>query len=289
MRTGKGKDYFMKEKIPMETHLQRFRIKLMQEEKSALTLEKYGRDIQTFLDFLKEGELTKERVMEYKSMLLERGYAVSSINSMLSALNRFLAFLGREDCRVRNLKMQRQIYSEEKRELTRADYGRLLKAAEKDRRLRLILETLGATGIRISELAAFRVEAVRTGTVLVNCKGKLRKILLPGKLRKELLRYARERGIRKGRIFCTRTGRAMDRSNIWAQMKRLSKKAGVSRTKIFPHNFRKLFARSFYALERDIAKLADVLGHSSIDTTRIYIMSTGQEHRQRIERLGLVP
>lgn len=261
---------------------------LIREEKSTATVEKYLRDAHAFLVFAERQEVTKELVMAYKQSLVEKKYAVRSINSMLASLNSLLGFLGWDDCKVKSLKMQRQIYAAEERELTKAEYMRLLNASENQPQLNLVMQTICGTGIRVSELKHFTLEAVRSGEISVRCKGKTRIILIPGKLKRLLLDYARKNGISSGMIFVTRYGNALNRSNIWAQMKKLCKAAGVKTSKVFPHNLRKLFARTFYGIERDIAKLADILGHSSIDTTRIYIMSTGTEHRRKIERLGLV-
>lgn len=261
---------------------------LIREEKSTATVEKYLRDAHAFLVFAERQEVTKELVMAYKHSLVEKKYAVRSINSMLASLNSLLGFLGWDDCKVKSLKMQRQIYAAEERELTKAEYMRLLNASENQPQLNLVMQTICGTGIRVSELKHFTLEAVRSGEISVRCKGKTRIILIPGKLKRLLLDYARKNGISSGMIFVTRYGNALNRSNIWAQMKKLCKAAGVKTSKVFPHNLRKLFARTFYGIERDIAKLADILGHSSIDTTRIYIMSTGTEHRRKIERLGLV-
>ena len=265
-----------------------YRRKLMGEEKSAATVEKYLRDVRAFFAFAGPVPLTKELVMAYKRRLVEQGYAVRSVNSMLGSVNSLLEFLGRRECRVKALKQQRQIYCAEEKELSKAEYLRLLEAAKKKPQLRLVMETICGTGIRVSELRYFTVESVRHGEVTVSCKAKTRTILLPKKLQRLLLEYAGKNGICSGAIFITRGGKPLDRSNIWTQMKRLCEEAGVRPSKVFPHNLRKLFARTFYGIEKDIAKLADILGHSSIDTTRIYIMSTGMEHRRKIERLGLV-
>ena len=232
--------------------------------------------------------VTKELMMAYKNSLIEKGYAVRSINSMLASLNGLLNFLGWQDCKVKNLKTQRQTYCAEEKELTKAEYLRLLTAAEHRPQLQLILKTICSTGIRVSELRFFTVEAVKRGEIAVRCKSKTRTILLPSMLRKLLLDYAKTSGIPSGAIFITRSGKPLNRSNIWAQMKSLCNTANVKASKVFPHNLRNLFARTFYGIEKDIAKLADILGHSSIDTTRIYIMTTGTEHRKKIERLGLV-
>ena len=232
--------------------------------------------------------VTKERMMAYKKYLIEKGYAASSINSMLASLNSLLDFQGWSDCKVKNIKTQRQTYCAEEKELTKSEYLRLLEAAKDRPQLHLILETICGTGIRVSELRFFNAEAVKRGEITVSCKSKTRTILLPSKLKKMLLDHAKKNGIRSGAIFITRNGKPLDRSNIWAQMKSLCEAAGVKASKVFPHNLRKLFARAFYGIEKDIAKLADILGHSSIDTTKIYIMTTGTEHRRKIERLGLV-
>lgn len=278
----------MNECILTETGITAFQKYLIMEEKSTATVEKYLRDVRAFFVYVGNMEITKEKVMAYKKTLIEKGYAVRSINSMLASLNSLLDFFGWSDCKVKNIKMQHQAYCEEEKELTKAEYLRLLNAAKDRPRLRLVLETICGTGIRVSELRYFTVEAVKSGTVVVNCKSKNRMILLPGKLKKLLLSYARRNGIRSGAIFITRNGNPLNRSNIWAQMKSLCEAARVKKSKVFPHNLRKLFARTFYGIEKDIAKLADILGHSSIDTTRIYIMSSGTEHRRKIERLGLV-
>ncbi len=278
----------MQERIITEGAIDQYRQALIREEKSTATVEKYLRDVRAFFVFAGPVPLTKELVMAYKRHLTDQGYAVRSINSMVGSVNSLLAFLGCPECRVKAIRQQRQIYCAEERELSKAEYLRLLEAAEKKPQLRLVMETICGTGIRISELRYFTVEAVRRGEVTVTCKAKTRRILLPQKLQRLLLAYARKSGIRSGHIFITRGGAPLDRSNIWTQMKRLCQAAGVLASKVFPHNLRKLFARTFYGLEKDIAKLADILGHSSIDTTRIYIMSTGMEHREKIERLGLV-
>ena len=258
------------------------------EEKSTATQEKYLRDIQAFCKYTDGNEITKERVVEWKKYLLEAGYAVRSVNSMLASVNGLLAFLGLSDCKVKNVRMQRQTYCTEDKELTKAEYLRLLQASKKNEQLNLVLQTICGTGIRVSELQFFTVEAVQYGEITVDCKNKTRTILVPGKLKNLLLNYAKRYNITVGAIFVTRTGKPLDRSNIWSAMKKLCEAAGVKPSKVFPHNLRKLFARTFYGIEKDIAKLADILGHSSINTTRIYIMTTGFEHRRKIERLGLV-
>lgn len=278
----------MEERFLTENLICAFRAYLVMEEKSGHTVEKYIRDIRAFSVFLDGRTVTKAEVMAYKRCLLEKGYAVRSMNSMLASIHSFLDFQGWRDCRVKSLKMQHAAYCAEEKELTKEEYLRLLAAAKGKPRLRLILETICATGIRVSELSYFTVESVRGGEISVRCKGKIRTILIPGKLRRLLLAYAKKNGIRSGVIFAARNGKPLHRSRIWAQMKALCEKARVKASKVFPHNLRKLFARTFYGIEKDIARLADILGHSSINTTRIYIMTTGVEHRRQIESLGLV-
>lgn len=269
-------------------HLKLFREYLIREEKSTATIEKYLRDAHAFLQYAEDQTITKELMVLYKRELQLKGYAVRSINSMLASLNSLMDFLDWTDCKVKNLRCQRQTYCAEDKELSKVEYMRLLEAAKGREQLNLVLQTICGTGIRVSELRYFTVEAVSRGEIVVQCKSKTRTILVPGKLKKLLLRYAKDYKIHYGTIFVTRKGNPLDRSNIWAQMKRLCQAAGVNPSKVFPHNLRKLFARTFYGIEKDIAKLADILGHSSINTTRIYIMTTGTEHRRKIEQLGLV-
>ena len=276
------------EKALKSAYLQSFHQHLIQEEKSNATIEKYLRDITAFWRYLGRENVTKEALMLYKKYLLEKNYTIRSINSMLASLNSLLTFLGWTDCKVKCLKQQKQIYCPEEKELTKAEYLRLLEAAKKDSQLQLVMQTICGTGIRVSELRFFTVEAAKQGEAAVRCKGKSRTILIPGKLKRLLLSYAQKHNIRSGAIFLSRNGKPLNRSCIWAQMKRLCASAGVNPAKVFPHNLRKLFARTFYSIEKDISILADILGHSSIDTTRIYIMTTGTEHRKKMERLGLV-
>lgn len=278
----------MNDHMITEALLNDYRQALLRDEKSIATVEKYLRDARSFFAFAGAATLTKELVMSYKQKLVERGYAIRSINSMLGSVNSLLSYLGRPECRVKALRQQRESYCAEDKELTKCEYMRLIEAAKKKPQLRLVMETICGTGIRVSELRYFTVEAAKRGEVTVTCKAKTRRILLPQKLQRLLLDYARKKGLCSGDIFVTRSGKPLNRSNIWAQMKHLCQEAGVRPSKVFPHNLRKLFARTFYAIEKDIARLADILGHSSIDTTRIYIISTGTEHRRIIERLGLV-
>ena len=268
--------------------LENFSRWLSREEKSEATREKYLRDAEAFFRYIGKEEINKEGLLAWKQQLIDRGYAIRSINSMLASVNCLLDFLGLRECKVKSLKLQYQTYCSEEKELTKAEYLRLLEASREKTQLNLVIQTICATGIRVSELRHFTVEAVRTGEIAVCCKGKNRRVFLPGKLRKLLLRYAKEKKITTGVIFRNGKGKALDRSSIWRQMKQLCRAASVKESKVFPHNLRKLFARTFYGIEKDIAKLADVLGHSSINTTRIYIMTSGTEHRKKLERLDLV-
>ncbi len=270
------------------TLLESFRHHLITEEKSPATTEKYIRDVRVFAAYAAAADVTKELVLSYKEHLLEKDYAVRSINSMLASLNSLLEYAGWSDCKVKSIRRQREVFCSEEKELSKEEYQHLLSAAKNNSQLHLVMQTICGTGIRVSELQFFTVEDVRQGQVVVNCKGKTRNILIPGKLKKLLLAYAHKEKIASGMIFVTKKGKPLNRSSIWAQMKSLCVEAGVTASKVFPHNLRKLFARTFYGIEKDIARLADILGHSSIDTTRIYIMTTGTEHRRSIERLGLV-
>lgn len=263
---------------------------MREEEKSENTIAKYLRDIRTFMKHLNGLNVTKETVIAYKNKLIAEDYAVRSINSMLASLNSLFTFLDWSDCRVKSIKLQRQIYRSEEKELTKAEYLRLVNTAKKkdNERLNLIIQTICGTGIRVSELQFITVESVRSGDAIVSMKGKTRSVFIVKELQKKLLRYAAEQGITTGYIFVTRTGKPVSRTNIWREMKKLCIDAGVNPSKVFPHNLRHLFARTFYGIEKDIAKLADILGHSSINTTRIYIMTTGDEHRRRMENMRLI-
>lgn len=278
----------MKRKILTSEQLGAFYHHLYREEKSQATVEKYRRDAERFCAFAAGAPVTRELAIAWKRQLLEAGYAAASVNSMLASINSLFDYLNWTDCRVRHLRCQRQTYCPEEKELTKGEYLRLLEAAKGDSQLSLVMQTICATGIRVSELRHFTVEAVKRGEIVIHCKAKTRTILIPGKLRKLLLAFAKNRSIHSGPVFVNRFGTPLNRSLIWARMKALCTRAGVRAGKVFPHNLRKLFARTFYSMEKDIAKLADILGHSSIDTTRIYIMSTGTEHRRKLERLGLL-
>lgn len=236
---------------------------LIREEKSEITIDKYMRDVTAFLSYLGENVIDKELVVEYKRNLEEEHFQTSSINSMLASLNSFLAFSGHAECKVKMLKVQRKIYSEEEKELTKDDYMKLLEASKNEKQLNLIFQTICSTGIRVSELKYFTVEGIKKKKFCVQCKNKIRTIFVPNKLRTMLINYAKEKDIRSGCIFVTKNGNPLDRSNIWKRMKKICEKAGVNPSKVFPHNFRKLFAKLFYEMNKDIAKLADLLGHGS--------------------------
>lgn len=279
------KGRFLTDKLVAE-----FSAHLKNEEKSKNTTEKYLRDVRMFAAHFRGTEITKEMVIAYKSKLLAEHYAVRSVNSILASLNSLFTFLGWSDCKVKSMKLQRQIYCPEEKELTKAEYLRLVNTAKRKgkERLNLILQTICGTGIRVSELEYITVEAAKSGKAVVALKGKTRSVFLVKELQKKLLRYATEQNISSGTIFITRNGKPLSRTNIWREMKGLCQEAGVNPQKVFPHNLRHLFARVFYGIEKDIAKLADILGHSSINTTRIYIISTGSEHRKRMENMHLI-
>ena len=278
----------MNEKRLSNQHISAFTHYLHHQEKSQATQEKYTRDVRLFQHFAGDREISKDIVIAWKHALVQKGYSVRSVNSMLASVNGFLNFMGWHDCKVKSIRLQHQTYCTEDKELTKAEYLRLLDASKRNKRLNLVLQTICSTGIRISELRYFTVESVQYGEITVSCKSKTRTILVPGKLRKLLLHYAKQESITAGAIFVGKSGKPLDRSSIWRKMKQLCRTAGVKESKVFPHNLRKLFARTFYNMEKDIAKLADILGHSSINTTRIYIITTGSEHRRKLERLGLI-
>ena len=266
-----------------------FKEHLILEERSEITIEKYIRDVKAFAKYTQNSAITKETVIAYKKYLQEN-YAVRSVNSMLASINSLFAFLGWHDLKVKSLKLQQQVFCPEEKELTKAEYARLCRTAERkhNERLNLILQTICGTGIRVSELQYITVEAVKQGEAVVNCKAKTRSVFIVKELKQKLLRYAAEQNIKNGMIFVTRTGKPISRTNIWREMKALCEEANVNPQKVFPHNLRHLFARVFYGIEKDIAKLADILGHSSINTTRIYIISTGTEHQKQLENMRLI-
>ena len=280
----------MLDRILTKSDILLFKQNMISEEKSNATIEKYIRDIKLFYDFTDYKAVTKEVVINYKKKLVDKGYSVRSVNSMLASINSLFSFLGWFECRVKSLKIQQEIFRPEEKELSKSEYIKLVKTAQKkhNERLCLILQTICGTGIRVSELQYITVEAVQKGSTKVSCKAKNRSIFIVRELRKKLLKYAKSKGITSGKIFITRTGKAIDRVTIWREMKKLCQEAEVNPSKVFPHNLRHLFARAFYALEKDVAKLADVLGHSNINTTRIYIVSTGIEHCRKMESMRLI-
>ena len=280
----------MEQRIITAEQLIFFRRHLESEERSAATVEKYLREARQFSAWLGGEPVSKAAAARWKKQLLAAGCCPATVNGKLTALDRLLALLGWGDCRVKHLKLQRRLFRERERELTGEEYRRLLAAAEREGRgrLALLMEAICATGIRVSEVKYLTVEAARAGRAEIALKGKIRTILIPGKLCRKLLRYARGQSIASGEIFLTRGGNSLSRKQIWADMKRLCRQAGVAPSKVFPHNLRHLFARTFYQVCRDVAKLADVLGHSSIETTRIYLISTGAEHARVLDRLRLI-
>lgn len=275
-------------KINMKS-VESFRKWLLEEEKSHATISKYTSDVKSFVKFLKNGEVTKAKVMEYKRFLVEN-YAPASVNAAISSINSFFDYLGITNLKVKTLKIQRRIFANKEKELSKGEYERLLHAALKRNNVRIyyLMQTICSTGIRVSELKHITVEAVREGSVQINCKGKMRVVLLPKNLCKMLEKYTKKAGIKNGPVFVTKNGVPIDRSNIWSDMKKLCKDALVSEKKVFPHNLRHLFARTYYSLQKDIVRLADILGHSSINTTRIYTMETGEIHQKQIQKLGLL-
>ena len=280
----------MNEHKSISEHIQAYANHLRLEEKSAATVEKYLRDIRSFICWPDGREITKERTAEWKAHLTEQGYAPASVNAMLSALNGLLDFLELGTCRVKFLKLQRRMFRDDGRDLTRSDYDALTAAAKARGKVRLalLMEAICATGIRVSEVKYLTVEAAQAGRAEISLKGKIRTILIPAKLCRKLLKYSKKQKIVSGEIFLTRNGTHLSRRQIWAEMKGLCRTAGVAPSKVFPHNFRHLFATAFYRASHDIVKLADVLGHSSIETTRIYLLTSGAEHQRQLDRLGLV-
>lgn len=278
----------MKETLTLE-QIEAFKMYLIDEEKAAATLEKYLRDIKAFRSWLSGDRLEKRKVLAYKAYLIEK-FAPASVNSVLSSLNSFFDFMNRYELKVKILKIQRQIFAHKDKELTKAEYERLLTAARRknNERLYFLMQTICASGIRVSELRYITVEAVRMQKAVINCKGKMRVVILPKTLCQMLSGYAKKQNIKSGSVFVSKKGNPMDRSAIWKMMKALCEEANVPRQKVFPHNLRHLFARTYYALQKDIVRLADILGHSSVNTTRIYTMETGEEHRRQIQKLGLL-
>lgn len=277
------------ERIITSSMIQDFENYLRVDEKSENTIEKYLRDVRAFCRAISMKAITKSIVVEFKASLVER-YAVSSANSIIASVNAFFRFMGWLDCCIKQFRMQKKVFCSETKELTKSEYIRLVNAAKQsgNERLNLMIQTICATGIRVSELQYITVEAIRNGEAVVSCKNKTRTIFIVRELQKKLLRYVNAKSIESGCVFVTRSGAPVSRCNVWREMKALCEQAGVSPDKVFPHNLRHLFARTFYCIEKDIAKLADILGHSSINTTRIYIITTGAEHKRRMENMRLI-
>ena len=281
----------MKKKMQLtQREFDQFEDYLRHDEREESTIEAYLRSLTRFAEWADGRAVTKELAMEWKAALAEAGYRPISVNAMLAAVNKFFTCMGREDCKVKYLKLQRQMFRKSEKDLSKEEYQRLVQAAHEkgDLRMELILETICATGIRVGELEYITVEAVRAGVAEIALKGKIRTILLPHRLCRKLQKYAKQQKIASGKIFLTQDGLPVSRQSIWTRMKALCEAAGVERSKVFPHNLRSLFARSFYGSCHDVVRLADVLGHSSIETTRIYLMSTGKEYLRQLDKLGLV-
>ena len=275
--------------IMINEQISEFKTYLIKDEKSKATIEKYTRDVLTFSRWLAKRELCKSTVLEYKERIIEL-YAPRSVNSVISSLNAFFEFIARVDCKIKTLKIQRCIFADKEKELTKMEYNRLLRTAKhkNNDRLYYLMQTICVTGIRVSELCYITTNAVHTGRATINCKGKMRTVFLPRQLCSMLKDYIKKHKISKGSIFVTKTGNPLDRISIWKLMKSLCESAGVNKDKVFPHNLRHLFARTFYNLEKDIVRLADILGHSSVNTTRIYTMESGDLCRKQIQKLGLL-
>ena len=280
----------MKKHQITEKHMDRFTAVLRDAERSEGTIQNYLRHVKSFAIWLGDRPVTHETAAEWKQHLQEQNYRPATINAMLIALNRFFDCVGWSDCRVKILKLQRRLFRSADRDLNKNEYLHLIETAlaEGKERLALLMETICATGIRVSEVQYITVEAAQQGRAEISLKGKIRTILLPGKLCRKLLKYAKKQKTVSGKIFLTRNGTGLSRKQIWAEMKALCRKAGVAASKVFPHNLRHLFAVTFYRVSRDVAKLADLLGHSSIETTRIYLVSTGSEHEKQLNRLQLI-
>ena len=288
--TMKGAILNMEHRTIQDAQIIAFEQFLRSEERVSGTIDKYLRDVRSFAARLGERPLDKEACAAWKEGLQAEKLCPETVNSKLSALNKFLKFIHREDCCVKYLRIQHRLFRRTDRDLTKADYTHLLETANDmgKTRLAMLMETICATGIRVSEVKYITVEAVNAGRAEISLKGKIRTILIPGKLCRKLQKYARKQKIVSGEIFLTRNGKGLSRRQIWAEMKGLCERAGVAPSKVFPHNLRHLFAQAFYRVCHDVVKLADVLGHSSIETTRIYLISTGSEHVRQLDRLGLI-
>ncbi len=284
---GNERSGFMK--MITSEQIKLFREYLVNEEKAMATINKYIRDVEEFTQWIPDPQIDKGVVVAYKSYLTGH-YAPASVNAALSSLNSFFIFMEWYDLRVKNLKIQKQIFASTDKELTKSEYDRLLQAAKhkKNERLYFLMQTICSTGIRVSEVRHITVDAINRGVANINCKGKRRQVFLPKQLCRILKQYIKEQKIKSGAVFVTKNGNPLDRSNIWSDMKKLSMAANVSEEKVFPHNLRHLFARTYYGLQKDIVRLADILGHSSVNTTRIYTAESGEIHRKQIQKLGLL-
>ena len=280
----------MEQRTITKKRLHAFAQYLVEEERSRATVEKYLREVMQLSDFLQGAPVEKSRIAAWKAALLQQNYHPSTVNGKLTAVDRFLCFLGWQDCQVKHLKVQRKAFRDSSRDLTKEEYRQLIQtaAALGRERLLLLIETICATGIRVGEVRYITFKAIQTGKAEIFLKGKVRTILIPGKLCRKLQKYAHRQKITSGEIFLTRSGKGVSRKQIWMEMKRLCASAGIADTKVFPHNLRHLFARCFYHACRDVANLADVLGHSSVNTTRIYTMVSAAEHRGQISRMHLL-
>ena len=276
-------------KLITDDLIEKFKDFLVNEEKASATLEKYMRDIKAFSEWISGSELEKRKVLDYKEYLIGK-FAPASVNSVLSSLNSFFEFNNWHEMKVKMLKIQKQIFAQKDKELSKTEYERLLDAAKakSNQRLYLLMQTICSSGIRVSELQYITVEAIKLKKATINCKGKMRIVILSKELCGMLTEYAKKQKIESGSVFITKTGKPLDRSTIWKMMKALCESAKVSKYKVFPHNLRHLFARTFYTLQKDIVRLADILGHSSVNTTRIYTMESGEIHRRQIQKLGLL-
>lgn len=269
--------------------IRQFKVYLYEEERSENTIAKYLRDVYAFRGYIGDREIQKSDILAYKQMLCGM-YAPRSVNSALSSLNALFIFMNWYDLKVKTLKIQRRIFADKSKELSKKEYEKLLNAAKArhNEKLYYLMQTIASTGVRVSELRFITCEAVNRGQAVINCKGKLRQIFLPKQLSKMLKQYIRKENISEGAVFVARSGKPLDRSNIWRMLKALCKEAGVEKEKVFPHNFRHLFARTFYSLQKDIVRLADILGHSSVETTRIYTIESGEAHIMQLQKLGLL-
>ena len=280
----------MKKLLITPQAVRRFASGLRAGERSEETVARYTRALRQYAAWLDGAPANRENALAWRESLSASGRSAAGINVDVAAINSFFSLEGADSERIRPLRVQRRLFRPAERELTRGEYARLVAAAREVGRERteLLLEAMCSTGVRVGEVRCLTVEAARAGRAEIRLKGKVRVVLLPRSLCRKLLDWAKKTGRRAGALFVTRSGRPMCRGQIWAEMKSLCAGAGVEPSKVFPHNLRHLFARAFYRVSRDIARLADVLGHSSIETTRIYLLTTSAEHEKTLERMGLI-